>query len=62
MPQSIRFHPAMNLEHPANASLRNTAQHVFAEMQRCPHLFDLPMIRSQLEQTHDDHAADLAVT
>ena len=52
----------MNLEHLANASWRNTAQHVFAEMQRCPHLLDLPMIRSQLEQTHDDHAADLAAT
>lgn len=47
----IRFHPLMNLEYPANACWRNTARHVFAEMQRCPHLFDLLMIRSQFEQT-----------
>lgn len=47
----LEFHPTMSLDHPACAAWSSSAQHIFAEMQRSPQLFDLPLIRTQFEQT-----------
>lgn len=47
----LQFYSGMNLDHPACAAWRNTARHMFGELQRSPQLFDLPLIRAQFEQT-----------
>ncbi len=47
----LEFYPAMSLDHPACAAWSSCAQHIFAQMQRSPQLFDLPLIRTQFEQT-----------
>ena len=47
----LEFHPTMSLDHPACAAWSSGAQHIFAEMQRSPQLFDLLLIRTQFEQT-----------
>lgn len=49
--RALRFYPGMNLDHPACVAWRNTARHMFGELQRSPQLFDLPLIRVQFEQT-----------
>jgi AraC-like DNA-binding protein len=49
--QPLRFHPSMNLDHPACLAWHNTARHMFSELQRSPQLFELPLIRRQFEQT-----------
>lgn len=46
----LQFYSGMNLDHPACAAWRNTARHMFGELQRSPQLFDLPLIRAQFEQ------------
>ncbi|WXL25831.1 AraC family transcriptional regulator [Ectopseudomonas mendocina] len=47
----LRFYSGMNLDHPACAAWRNTARHIFGELQRSPQLFEMPLIRNQFEQT-----------
>lgn len=47
----LHFYSGMNLDHPACAAWRNTARHIFGELQRSPQLFELPLIRVQFEQT-----------
>lgn len=48
---SVKFKHVMNLDHPACVAWRNSAQHIFNELQSSPQLFELPLIRAQLEQT-----------
>lgn len=47
----LQFHPLMHLDHPACIAWRNSALHTFNELQRAPQVFELPLIREQLEQT-----------
>ncbi|KRW61074.1 AraC family transcriptional regulator [Pseudomonas sp. TTU2014-080ASC] len=47
----LRFYSGMNLDHPACAAWRNTARHIFGELQRSPQLFEMSLIRTQFEQT-----------
>jgi len=49
--KSVQFHPVMTLDHPACAAWHSSARHIFSELQSSPQLFELPLIRSQLEQT-----------
>lgn len=46
----LRFHPMMDLDHPSCVAWRNSALHTFDELRRSPQVFELPLIREQLEQ------------
>lgn len=46
----LKFGSSMNLQQPSGMAWSNTVQYLFSEVQRSPHLFDLPLLRSQFEQ------------
>lgn len=47
----LAFIPLMDLGNAASAAWGNTARQLFDELQRSPQLFELPLVRTQFEQT-----------
>lgn len=50
IPGQLRFAADMNLMQPSGIAWSGAIQHLYAEIQSAPQLFNLPLIRSQLEQ------------